>query len=656
MPLEDALKVLLGSLTAEQLHDLGGGGLDVNALTDAQRQTLFAALPRPFQVVARSAVEPDGTSENREADSQPKLISDDLLFSGLRLHANMAAEYFFSSPDGEEADVYARLEPPPAQNIYALDPRISRDYSPLQSLLRVVLPNTLKPGDLRWNESALSTPVSLDGIETVDNLVRRAAQATGLELYCDPHYASKPLRVYGQASVPVPARDALRALCVCLTGAWRAMGTTYVLTDDREGVAARRSRLRDFVQGYNTRLARATEAMDAHLGEMHWTECLHFAPGDPGALPPELARQVAVEGDMNMQDRAFNTLPSSLQAILKDNLKAQALPPGAADEFDKRRTLATLGPDSPVEVHLGLRLFLEVPGFGTVQLVNPKPHSYHGDVLPVHNISPTAHEGEDPDRKAMPGMADMKDMDAADTHVPAVKNAATEPTMPALERQGVLCAPFTAADARATIDHVSALGMKSVYFLITSNGREFDPHVLNAGIAEGKRKSVAVHAVISVLAQQMMDPASQTATEDRAVTGETEAESLRRRVAEGGIESPDLWAGEVKRWISPSNEDPLASIVALAGQVATVPDLAGMTFQNATLLGYRPDQAYNHAQEAPLGYDEAARLAFLRAKGADHRFFRRCREHLRASARGCRHAKDRSVSSELRCPHQLVDR
>ncbi len=369
LPLDDGLKLVLGTLTESQLKRLGAAdGLPLSDLSDEQRQALFSSLPHPLPILAESPADIDPRLPKRAAeDANPVFVPEEQLLRGAVLRANLATEFFFSSPNGEEGDIFTPMRPTETKRLFEIDTRILRQTaSPLRSSLRAITPNTLKRGQLAWSRDGMATPIPVAGVKTMGDLVTRIASATRLELFCDPHYAAKSVTILGGENAAVPARDLLRAVCLAQTATFRAVGPAFALTEDLEGVGARRSLLRDFTQGYGHRLMDRVQAMDSHLNALHWTDKLSFALGDPGALPAPLREHVAgMSGGMNMMMMPLGSFPSEMQARLKAALAAQvSLPPAdptVPEEFDKKQIMRSLSDKSDVEIKLGLRLSLDVP-------------------------------------------------------------------------------------------------------------------------------------------------------------------------------------------------------------------------------------------------------------------------------------------------------
>jgi hypothetical protein len=113
------------------------------------------------------------------------------------------------------------------------------------ALLRQEVPARAKPGDLPFESARLDSPLPLENAETLGDLVKAAGTACRLELYADARLAVLPVTILRDG--PIRSGDALRALSLAVTGAFRKVSsdgeTAYVLSDDVEGLGTRQTRL-----------------------------------------------------------------------------------------------------------------------------------------------------------------------------------------------------------------------------------------------------------------------------------------------------------------------------------------------------------------------------------------------------------------------------
>jgi hypothetical protein len=613
----DAMKILLGSLSNTQWQELSSGGLGINELNDTQSALFRAAVRTPMKIVPSTDFwnppfgQPgfDYKQYQQNYESQVQTLTQDML-SGARLEAHLATMYLLPvTNNGNTQEWMDEAGNPGMPGVYQIS-SIDNDDSnsnPLSSLVRADLPNTLKPGSLNWNIRPLGATVALDGVKTVDDLVNRIARATGLELYCDPHYASRSVLVMDTTGRPQRARDLLQALCVCLCGAWRQVGPAYVLTDDIQGVAARRALLKEMTNAWTHNLSTQSSAANDNMVDKNWFKSLHFLPGDPNALSADQmkAMEDKAAGPQNGSDwldMNFSQIPASAQAILK----AQVGQYGSNNSnSDFAKVAAALGPDYKMNADLQVRVFLDVASIGLVAL---DQGSYYNDIS-LH--------------KQNSGRIDPAPSPAGKTSGPVTFSGTV----------GALCAPRDATEARAVVDKMAAMGLHLLYCDAFANGKAYVPNsaiptdaaqasVLPAAIEEGKAKGVSVVAVIDAFAWGSGDPKTRLNplppgfAEDETITLESASDALRERAADQNS-APYMATPVVVQWVSPADPRVQGTLAQIVGAVARIPGLAGLAFEDTAPPSYLSKPNFYDQQSLPLGYGPEARLAFLRAHHAD---------------------------------------
>ncbi|MBV9850867.1 MAG: hypothetical protein JO250_14440 [Armatimonadetes bacterium] len=631
---QNPLSFLLGTLTESQLHQLGGDGLGMADMTPDQQSLFLAALPHPFRITPAAATLPAldesrikgwtpadwqkwqarmaQAQKDREAQTVT-LPEHDL--QNVRLRATLTADYVFDVPGqgGYLISVYPGGIPGiNGGGRYALD---VLDQTPgdqesrLRSYIRAEFPNSLKDGDLRWTQRALDAGVPLDNLKTAGDLTARLAQVTGLELHCDPHFAGLSLLLLGDTSHPHPADEVMQALTLCVCGAWRQVGPIYVLTDDVQGVATRRATLKDIVSVWGARLDKAAKGIGTHLAELGWAKSLSFAPHDPAALPSALRDKVSDLSATTSRSGIpipWRDLPPSLQMGLKKQMDDPAF--RSLEETSIAKVEAALRPDTPVNVTLNMRLAVVVPGYGPMPLMLNNEYR-----VPRADPSPAPPSG-----------------------VPVKP----QPILLTEKTRAVLCAPATAKQARQVVDRLVSMGFNALFCDVFTGGRTYFPNtalppanadaggVLAAAIGEGRKKGVAVYAVLDTLcwrtesADSARPPLPPGFAEDITLQGETVPGNIRRRLASGGLDPqtpPDMVLSRlgVQRWVSPTDARVRAVLPALVRALAGTPGLAGLAFEDTAAKGYLGGGDTGDYEAPELGYTLENRLARLRAGEAD---------------------------------------
>jgi len=269
MPLDDALRIFLDSLTADQWRQAVSGA----ALTDftGLQQKLFNELvARPLDIAPGSFAAPGGEGEERVQwgevyNSAVLHITTEQVMAATKLKISL------TTPDAR-ADDDSKFD-------FAIVPDSvgsGRVYGDAPTITQCV-PNVLK--DSQLPDIDMSVTVHVEQTQTVDDLVNAIATASSLELYCDPRFASRTVTIVGRLDHLAEASEIATALRYCLCGAWRKVGSAYVLTDDLAGLGSRRHAVRADVNADTERMSNRVSRANADL----ITRCAAL-PGSPTLL------------------------------------------------------------------------------------------------------------------------------------------------------------------------------------------------------------------------------------------------------------------------------------------------------------------------------------------------------------------------------------
>lgn len=246
----DDARDLLDTLTPAQWQLLGGStGLGYDDLTDKQRVYFERYLPRPLRISWTKQDKPThpasvlGDAERR----QVRLTAVLLLFVSGRYrkdHQRALLSYLDRRKPPEQETITVDGGTPYDEN----DDDVNDDGTWKEYGQKLVwpVPHTIKPADLSLQtEQVISVlPDAPAKTQTVETLIARIARACSVELYVDRRLAKQTAWVCGDQAM---AGDLLRALCFAVGGTVRRVAagveSAYVLTDDRDGFAARRARI-----------------------------------------------------------------------------------------------------------------------------------------------------------------------------------------------------------------------------------------------------------------------------------------------------------------------------------------------------------------------------------------------------------------------------
>ncbi len=595
-----ALSLLAASLSDTQWASLTSEhGLGLNDLADDTQRSLFHALfPGGHLYV--------GSEDPALADTPPEKrtdVRDDTdQVDAVRIRLTQTAHLYLHSKSG--GTIYESGDRPDgASRLHTYKP----DTPPLSAhhavSLRAEAPNTLKSSDLEWDSKALQVSVPLSGVKTVGDLVTRVGQATQLELYADPHYAAKTLTLAGPMTA-VPAADLLRAVCVCVTGTFRKVGPTYVLTDDLIGVGVRRKHLQDWENQANDAEYGMRDKTALALLEHHATDVRKLqAFGDPlgltsdeiAAIPPDQILPGIPTGLDS--DYPFAKLAPAQQAWLRQRAEAYEEKQHNAPTTDG----PTPEPDFTHNVSLRINVRMQYVVPGESQAVDTDRSSLLISLFWPNTATMTA----------MGGAKDADERAKALVKLPPAPPLS--PLLHAGQRRAVLAHPSSAAEVDALVAAMQKLGLNQLWLNVFSGGANhiktsaaYDTDILTEALNKTRGTSIAVYAHLNLLTWGIEPPDS---VRDLTIDGK---DSRQAAIADNAADP------------SPNYDDDDNLVPFVAPSVTVSPAAPGVQQTLSTLmqdLSARPDLAGTVWEDAEtdsdVGYTPLMRLAFLRAAHAD---------------------------------------
>ncbi len=600
-----ALSLLAASLSDSQWAALTSEhGLGLSDLTDDTQRSLFHALfPGGHLYI--------GSEDPALADLPPEKrtdVRDDTdQIDAVRVRLTQTAHLYLHNTSGGTIYFSGNGRPDAASRLHTYKPKMPPLSVHHAVSLRAEVPNTLKPSDLDWDSKALQAFVPLAGLKTVGDLVTRIGQGSGLELYADPHYAAKTLTVSGPMTA-APAKDLLRAVCVCVTGTFRKVGPAYVLTDDLIGVGVRRKHLQDWESQANAAENGLKNKVAPVMLERHAADVYKLkAPGDPLGLTPE--EMAAIPNDpvseyipfMRDADYPFAKLTSSQQTWMKQR----------AEDYEEKQQSNALGdvaaaqgsPDFTHNVSLRMNIQMQFVVPSESQAVDTNQNSLQMSLFW-------------PDTATVMAMIKAKGVDADERAKALAKLPPAPPLLPLLhagQRRAVLAHPYSAAEVDALVAAIQKLGLNQLWLNVFSGGANhiktsaaYGTDILTEALNKTRGTSIQVYAHLNLLTWGTEPPDS---VRDLTIDGK---DSRQAAIADNEA-APDPSYDDDDNlipFVAPSvTVSPAAPAVAqtlsgLMQDLAARPELAGVVWEDA-----EPD--------SDLGYTPEMRLAFLRAAHAD---------------------------------------
>lgn len=590
MPPGQVLKLLTSSFDVNQWKTfMGPAGIGLTDLiSDTQKQLFMAFFPDGHLKIIKD--NPTGPNDPKTRQD----ISGDAL-AQLRLkitYSILIGLQMQGKPGG--FTVGAGFEPDDAPARYFMTNsqfgNVDHEYG---ATVREIVPNLAKPSDLRPNSLTDKAQVSLEGVNTIDDLVARLAAATHLELYADVRYGKRHVTLIGPAKT-ASATGLLQALALCVHGTYRRVGPAYVLTDDLLGAGTKCAQWEDFERKARAMLPDVNSPPTSNpagytMRSINWgSDPLAFSPEEQKSYWDKSSMQNESGGSLDV------TLPyDQLTAVQQDaaqNFYKQCL--SEKEDVDSPS-------DGPVTLMANIQLVAILPGLGGLVEIS----GVYSNVLPTAPISAG-------DSAAVQQAFHIMKPIAPPAREPATF-AAVKAAVAEFPHRAVRLSLTAGDDMAPTFAALQKLGFNEIWLNIPVSAAVKNDAPLVSLVVEavqvGKKDGIAVYPDIRLLDWGEDAPADLL---DRDIENRTATETAKNQLFQHRLDYNPVTSfapGVVQR------------LVALIADIGGVRGIGGMVWEDRTPLGYKPlnphviDGDGNYA----LGYASAGRLAYLRQYRAD---------------------------------------
>jgi hypothetical protein len=237
MPRDAKMLYLLRSLSPIQWTKVSGDGLSIDDCQGEQRAVFESILPNPLSYSMGTLGDGGRSITSPRDDSEVKtLTGSERSKVKLRVVRHLQVEVSMENDGG-----WTGTEPEGEfKNGTRIPHLIEKKDSGFGHEVIVRSPNQPRKSHLDLQDQRLGAEIPFKSEETVEALLGRIGAATGVSFISDPHYAQTIMIERGTSA---PARDVLAALSLGVTGTYRRVGDTYVLTADLEGMGAHQVRV-----------------------------------------------------------------------------------------------------------------------------------------------------------------------------------------------------------------------------------------------------------------------------------------------------------------------------------------------------------------------------------------------------------------------------
>jgi len=622
MPPTDALKMLLGTLTDAQWKALTGpDGLGLSSLgSDSQRALLQAAFPGESLTLhpRRDAGGPVGW------DHLPKMTRADLGQATLRLGQRVMvgipvvgkSEWMNSPP--EEAGGK------PGYEVYGGDDGHRKDTL-YGVTVRRDAPNALKPSDLDFDAKKWEQPVKTEGVKTVGDLIARIGLTAQTELYADRRYEKRTVLLIGAKSRPAPsarAKDLLRALALCVAGAYRKVGPAYILTNDILGVGTRRAILSRFAQEADiARHAALSEAADTFIRAHGGVDDLPTLEGQRAFSDAQKAQAA--------KDKPYRAMGQGMQFQAPLD---QLTPPQQdtarrfVEQWEASHAAAPAQGGEQQEVTLtGKLLLMSQPMFLLQSPTLPGAVSLDS----YFNVWDLFHPSNKLEQEMRQKQAPPTVTPPQDTAPPKRAAPPLASLLARIPRRAVVARPRTAQEVDALVVSLQVIHLNQLWLDVFSEGKphldrgkDDAPDILTEALARTKGTGIQVIPTLDLLKWTGDAPEE---ARDLTMLGETSAQAAAHRRRAEAVLYQGLTADEADKQpastdlsVSPVAPQVRQTLTALVRRLAATRGVAALALRETVTTGYdRPADSRYGVQGDALGYTPFLRLAFLRKDHVD---------------------------------------
>ena len=598
------LALLESTLSPAQWRLLGSAaGLGLGDITGKQRPLFLGVLPDPLRLLRFTVSPTSGPTlvpDPKDGSLSPAL--SEAQRRGVRLRVIRRVSLNLTDLRNDpiyDGDIEMPTPPPvgPITSLGFSDDIEDGDGIQFGQRLVFETPSRLKTSQLDFDALAFSRYLSLAGVKTVGDAIKRLRDETGVELYADGRLA--PLHLYlSRDSVPVRAGDLLKALCWGVSGAFRRVGpdasgkTAFVLTDDVEGLGVRRARLDRWWAAGRALAFQLEERVNTGIRAQKPLQYLGFDAADPLALSPEAMKHVAAQWT-TWRFREATPLPVALLTT-EQQAAVTATRKRRAEAKDDRAPV--VAPDRVVaQVEPCLNLI--IPGVGEISTAG-------GGVRSLSRFLPapekTGYEDGNTAALGLPFAAPA-----------TMKSGITLLTLP----------PATDADTHDLFALAQEKGIKQVWFATGDDGKAVTAlqHLISAanpyGIGVG-----AVARLMSVAQSPAAAPPDAPPT-DVNILGETGAVwAAAQKQIDNLRDAPEKPQAPARNFLLPPEAHTLPFLHRRLAPIASLPGLAALVLTDAAAPGYhspRSDSLAFSLASGDFGYTLANRLRLLREAGFD---------------------------------------
>lgn len=346
-------------------------GIAVSSLPEDARPALMRAFRPPLKLLFF------GTSIHTGENGLQDLVTDTedrgrlekpIDWSSARLRARLHLPFAMV-----DVEPYAAMLPNRTEGLtfeYVANPQRTYMDEGMDMPVYSRVPNTYKPSDL--DGKSLTQPLNAAGIFTAEGIAKRLEASTGLRLSIWQPFRDQPVFI---GSNSVTAGEVIDGLRLGLTGAWRKLGSTYVLAYDKIGIQAVQRLATESAGAAAKAIRKRKKEADESPNWIRFVDTLPFDRADPLQLTSEQRKGLFVgpvtvkEGRPRNDHIDFQEMTPEQQAWVRSQARyAPVSLPGEEGKPDVTRPMTDADiQNAYISGYINVDAAIWVPGTGWVR-------------------------------------------------------------------------------------------------------------------------------------------------------------------------------------------------------------------------------------------------------------------------------------------------
>ncbi len=306
LPRKMKVLYLVSTLNKSQFEMACASGIGMNSLNQEQQAVYRSILPSVFKYQTTLVSNPFDRNAERDPGTETTLTTEQESQVLLKIHKELSlgvrlgTDGGFSAISGQRWDRYkigSRVSS-------RIDVATEDKNSSFGLEIRKTSLNELKPSDLDYKNSILDAQLPLAASTNVKDLCLAVSNLTHLVIIADARFQDEKVETLGGSA---RAGDVLKGLALGLTGTYRKVGNTYILTSDKEGIGTKMTKLAFWHWNLSQISRHESEKWSSQIGANPALHSISYSADD--SLTPNDAMRKFMETDF---EQGSKTMPASL--------------------------------------------------------------------------------------------------------------------------------------------------------------------------------------------------------------------------------------------------------------------------------------------------------------------------------------------------------